>query len=449
MKIHLFMSTVGLLALAGCNSVGPDYAPPTTDLSATFIEGNGNSVKDLAQSQWWRGLNNAKLNELVERGMGQNLDIKTAFERIRVAEAQLESTGFPSQLSGSASAQTQRSGGSLVPKSTTSAGTINAALVLDLFGGVRRGQQEATANLEATQFDLGTIRLAYLSGIIGNYIDARYFQESLELTRQNIASTQRTFALVRSQRELGAGTDLAVAQAQAELDTARASLPSLESGFYSAVYRIATLLAESASPLLVDLRRGAAQPYPHKSGRVGIPANLLRNRPDVLASERRYAASVAAIGVAEADLYPSVSLSGTVTFATANSWSFGPSLSLPILGREALYARRKAAVSQAKLAELDWRASVLSAVEDVQIAQTTFIRRRREVTALRSAVASNNRALELSRSAFEVDGISVLDLIDAERGTSRTRISLATAVRDATAAWVTLQLATGSGWAAK
>ena len=131
------------------------------------------------------------------------------------AKANVLATGGDSQLSGAITAQTVRSGGENNPASTASSGTANATYVFDLFGGALRGQQQANANLTAATYDVGTVRLAFLSSIIGNYIDARYFQESLELTRQTITSRGRTLDLVRSQRDLGAGTDLAVAQAQA------------------------------------------------------------------------------------------------------------------------------------------------------------------------------------------------------------------------------------------
>lgn len=448
MVTRTFVTSASLLTLMSCTVVGPDYIPPNIDIASTFVEPNGGETGNTARQEWWRAINDEALNSLVVRGLGQNLTIQTSLERIRQAELQLETTGLPSQLSGAVSAQVLANGGEGVSSGTDGEGVVSAGYIIDLFGGNLRTQQEAAANLQAARFDLGTARLAYLASIIGNYVDARYFQETLALTRQTIASAQRTVDLVRRQRDLGEATDLAVAQAEAELSTARSALPSLEAGFYAANYRIATLLAEPAAPLLAQMQHGAPQPVPSRDVGIGIPANLLRNRPDVAAAERRYAAAIAGVGIAQANLYPSVTLNGNVAVGSPDSWSFGPSVSLPILGRGILHSRRGAAASRAAQAELDWRSSVLIAVEDVQIAQATYLRSCREVDALRRAVASNNRALNLSRAAFEGGGTSVLDLLDAERSTSRARISLATAARERMAAWVTLQIATGSGWAA-
>ncbi|MFA8442038.1 TolC family protein [Yoonia sp.] len=253
---------------------------------------------------------------------------------------------------------------------------------------------------------------------------------------------------MRTQQEIGSAADLEVAQAQAQLDSAIATLPPLENGFNLSVFRIATLLAEPAGPILQTLQQGAPQLFAPRAGQTGIPANLLRNRPDVWAAERRYAAAVAAIGAAKAQLYPSLDLSGTVTSREITTWGFGPTVNLPILNQGLLRANRDVAVASAREAELGWRASVLSAVEEVQSADSTDTRARREVAALRDVVTSNERLLELTRASYEGGSSSLLDLLDAERATASARLSLANAVRNASTAWVRLQISTGSGWAA-
>jgi multidrug efflux system outer membrane protein len=165
-----------------------------------------------------------------------------------------------------------------------------------------------------------------------------------------------------------------------------------------------------------------------------------------LAAERRLAAAVAGVGVAEAKLYPSVTLSGSVTAANPSEWSFGPALSLPILNQGPLRARRDAAIISATTAELEWRAQVLAAVEDVQKTQSEFTRKQREVAALRAAQRSRDRTLQLSRKVFELGELNLPDLLDAERFANAARISLAAAVRDLAQSWSALMVATGRGW---
>lgn len=434
--------------LAGCAVVGPDFKAPQTAVPAQFIGADGQALSNPADTAWWTGFNDRQLDRIVARGLAQNLDIETALARISTAETRLGSTGVRAQAQGGLSAGTRREGGDDRPTVTADRATLTGTFVLDLFGGVRRGREQAVAGVEAAQFDAGTVRLAYLAAVVSGYADARYFQEALELTRDNIASRRRTLDLVKSQREIGSAADLEVAQAQAQLDTAIANLPPFENGFNLAVFRIATLLAEPAAPILKDLQRGAPQIFPPVSGRQGIPANLLRNRPDVRAAERRYGAAVAAIGVAEAQLYPSLDLSGSIGARPSNSWGFGPNITLPVFNQGLLRASRETAKATAVEAELAWRAAVLAAVEEVQAAVSTDARARREVVALRDVVTSNERLLELTRVAYDAGSSSLLDLLDAQRATSSARLSLANAVRDAGTAWVRLQVSTGSGWAA-
>jgi multidrug efflux system outer membrane protein len=419
------------LVLSACVAVGPEYVAPTAPLATQFIGGNAQSLRANADMAWWRGFKDKRLNTLVERGLAANLDIQTAFERIRTAEAQLGTTGINAQLQGGASAAAQRAGGSDIPTRNTERGTLTGTFVLDLFGGVRRGQEQATANLEAAEFGAGTVRLAYLSAVIGAYGDARYFQAALAITRENIASRRKTLDLVQQQRSLGSAADLEVAQAQAQLDSAIALLPPFENGFNLAVFRIGTLLAKPAAPLMADLQRGAPQLFAPDAGRIGVPANLLRNRPDVRA--------------AEAQLYPSLDLSGTVTAQTSSTWGFGPTIALPVFNQGLLQARRQAAASTARQAELAWRAAVLAAVEEVQAAASTYSRKSREVAALRKVLASNETLLDMTRAAYEGGSSSLLDLLDVERTTSNARLSLASVVRDASTAWMRLQIATGQG----
>ncbi|WP_290685954.1 TolC family protein, partial [Haematobacter sp. UBA3484] len=249
------------------------------------------------------------------------------------------------------------------------------------------------------------------------------------------------------QFDLGSGTQLQLLQAQALLESTRANLPSLEKGFYIAVYALATLLAEPAQPLMTEMERGAAQPRPRGNDATGVPADILRNRPDVRSAERSLAAAVAAVGVSTADLYPSVNLSGNVTAGSSHSWSFGPSVSLPVLNQPLLRANRDAAVSAAKQAELGWRGTVLAAVEDVQAAQAAVSRDRRQVAALGRTAEAYARARDLSRETYEVGTTSFLDFLDSERSMGDAQLSVASSVRTLANDWTSLQIATGRGWA--
>ena len=438
--------TAASLLLGGC-VVGPDFLSPTMMLSDSYVEGSAYTPPVKTDVKWWRDLDDSTLNGLVERGLSQNLDIEVAMERINAARQNVAANGLAAQLSGDASAASTVSGGRRVASSRTDSASLDAGFVFDLFGGRRRSREQAVAQLDMTRYDAATTRLAFLADLVGSYIDARYYQESLELTRQTIASRRETLRLARERRQIGAASELDVVQTEAEVATAEANLPSLESSFRASVYHVATLLAEPADPLVRKLQRGAPQPHPPYKASAGVPADLLRNRPDIRSAERSLAAATAAIGIAEAELYPSVSLSGTVTVATGtNSWSFGPALSIPVLGRETLKASRNAAISEAREAELTWRNTVLGAVEEVQTAQTAYLRARNTVSAARKTVDAYARARDLARAAYEGGTETILDLLEAERSVASARLTLASAIQNMATQWVTLQIAAGKGW---
>ncbi|MBC7282047.1 efflux transporter outer membrane subunit [Hoeflea sp.] len=438
--------TASLISLSACTSVGPDYKALDAATPASYVEGGTISAGDVAPVKWWQGLGAPQLDALVERGLAQNLSIQTAIERVEETRAALRSTGAGT-VSGNLTGASLRSGGSASPTASTNSAVFNASLVLDLFGGQRRAVERARAQAESADYDIGTARLAFLASLTGAYVDARYFQETLELTRRTIATRERTFELVRAQEDAGTATELDRVQARALLEEARASLPDLESGFNSAVYAIATLLAEPAAPLRASLQKGAAQPRPKSGMAAGVPADLLRNRPDIRAAERDLAAAVAAIGVAEAELYPSITLSGEITASSANNWSFGPTLVLPVLNQPKLRADRDQAISRARQAELAWRALILSAVEETQSAQGKVLRTQRALFSLRAAADSYARAVELSQLTYSGGTTTLLTLLDAERSRAAARLSLAQSVQALANNWISLQVATGRGWA--
>jgi multidrug efflux system outer membrane protein len=440
-------SALPLLCLLAACTVGPDYKAPTIGLTARFAEsGDATSDGDVALERWWTGFNDPTLNQLADRGLAQNLDILTAVERINQAQAAVRQTGLAAQVTGDVAADTLRSKEQGVIDTRSSA-TAAADYVIDLFGGEARARQQAEAQLEATELDVGTARLAYLSSLVGAYVDARYYQEAVAITRDLIESRSQTVELVQEQRASGLATDLDILQSEALLDETRATLPAFEQGYASSVFAIATLLATPAEPILSGMQRGARQPSPPRGAEGGVPADLLRNRPDVRSAERTYAAAVANVGVAEAALYPSLNLAGTVTSSNPSSWSFGPALVIPVLDQPFLRAGRDQAISEAKQAGLAWRQSVLSAVEDVQTAQGATIRGRRELAAQRSATDLYSRARDLSRETYEAGTTTFLDFLDAERSAGQTALALALSTRGLANDWVDLQIAAGRGWA--
>ncbi len=437
------------LLAAGCTTVGPDYAAPTAPLPAAYVGRTSAAAADLSTRPWWQDYGDAMLAGYVAQGLDANLDVAAAVERIRQAQANLRTTGLNAQLSGPASLDATRSGGEGLSASTTGAAGLSAGYVIDLFGGVERGRQSAQASLIAARADVETARLAWLASLVSAYSDARYYQEALELARETIAAREETVRITARQRELGAATDYEVAEAQALLDSARAAQPQYLAGFNANVFAIAALLDRPAGPILAQMQPGAPQLRVPAAPGAGAPADLLRARPDVRSAEAAYAAAVYDVGVAEAELYPSLELSGSISLSTdVSTWAFGPTLTIPVLNRGTLEASRDAALSLAEQARIAWRASVNGAVQDVQTSLSTLAQQRRRTAALRQAAESYGRALSLAQETYRAGAITLLDLLDTDRSTAAARILAASAANDAAKEWATLQISLGAGAAA-
>ncbi|HBB84177.1 MAG TPA: RND transporter [Sulfitobacter sp.] len=436
---------LGLL-VAGC-AVGTDYERPEVAMETRFVGGNAEQIGAVATQQWWLNYKDSNLTSLVTRGLAQNLDVIAAGERIRQAQAELRTTGVNAAVDGSLTGTVTTSGGDGTNgTSTVESGTLGASLVIDLFGGIRREREAAVASLTAARAEEETVRLAWLAELIAAYSDARYYQEAMALTRTAIATREETVSITRSQFNAGAATEYEVAEARALLSTARADLPQFAALFDANVYAIATLLNEPAGPIKAQMQKGAPQLSSPGDVRTGVPADLLRNRPDVRSAEADLAAAVANVGVAEAALYPALSLSGTVgrTDAT-DAWSFGPQLSLPVFNQGLLKASRDAQLSVARQAEIAWRASINEAVEDVQVTQSNLSRARQRAQLLRTAASDYSRALTLAQENYRNGAITLLNLLETDRNTNAARISAASATNEAAQAWATLKIATGAG----
>ncbi|MCP8894145.1 efflux transporter outer membrane subunit [Shinella daejeonensis] len=465
MKFATTLLPLSMLLLSGC-VVGPDYKSPDSALPAKFSEASAKSAGDVTLSPWWESFRDRRLNDLVHQGMNQNLTVLQALERITAAEADVVIAGAGALPSLNASADATASGqhgGYLARTSPTGSNTnssksmnagLGASWLLDFFGQYRRSKEAANASLDAAYDDVNVARLAYLSDLVSSYISARYYQEALALSRKNLESRRETLNLTNEIKSAGAASSLDVLQVEGLVNQTLADLPGLETGFHQAANHIATLLGVPASTITASLTKGSPQPMPRNAAQAGLPADLIRNRPDIRAAERRLQAATASIGVAEADLYPSIELGGSIgatrnftRAATGNltSWSFGPSLVLPIFNGGALQAQVKIARSQAEQQYLTWKQTVLQAVEEVETAQIALNRDARTVAALRKVVQSYEQTLDLARESYRGGASTILDVLDAERNVATARLSLAAAIRQLANDYVSLNVAIGGG----
>ncbi|MFC3568831.1 efflux transporter outer membrane subunit [Paracoccus simplex] len=434
------------LALAACSQVG--YAPPRAELASAFA---GNSpARRAGANAWWAAFRDKQLDALVAAGLKRNLDVLTAVATIREAQANARLVGANDLPQVDASGAAGRSRNETGAVGETSSATLGVSWLIDLFGQNRAAREGASARLDAAYLSAEVSRLTVASAIAQAYVDARYYQEALALTRQSLDSRKRSLSMTRTQDEFGSATRLEVLQAEQLVTQAEAALPGLEVGFDRSVNRLATLTAGRSADIAARLRKGGGQPRARYRASVGVPADVIRVRPDVRVAERNLAAAVAGVGEAQAAFYPKLTLSGSITPAnisggSSKTWSFGPQISLPLFSGGANQANLSAAQARAEQARLAWQASVLNGVEEVENALAGYNRDARAVSAQSRLVENARETVHLTRSSYDLGESDFFPVLDAERSLLSARQELAAALRDQAVNFIKLSAAAAGG----
>ena len=308
------------LGIAGC-AVGPDYRPPDSGAPATWT-GVAAGARPAVTTEtpsglatWWTSLDDPLLTELVQTALDANPDVAAAQARLRQVRAQrvIAASGlYPSLSAGAdgrrANASIETSGNN-VTAAAYGAG-LDASWEIDVFGGTRRGVEAATADVEATAAQLAATQVSLAAEVANNYVDVRLQQGLLRIARSNAESQAETLQLTEWRAQAGLASIQDVEQARTNLERTRAQVPSLETSLAAAEHRLDSLLALPPGSLHARLAAPAPKLAVPAQLAVGIPADTLRQRPDVRAAERNLAAETARVGQAEAALYPSFTLSG-------------------------------------------------------------------------------------------------------------------------------------------
>lgn len=339
MRLRIALSLTAAAGLSAC-AVGPNYREPATaslGVPATYYGKDASAPQDEAKlGWWWTQFNDPALDALIDKAVANNLDIVQAQARLRQAREALvqANAAFVPQVNASGSAgknYTSASGslqlddnGNVIGDSNSRNWTsryslgATASWELDIFGGIRRSSEAARADLTASGYDLAAVRTAIISELVTNYVQARLAQEQLRIAHETLTYQQDNSDIAGWRLQAGLVSSLDQEQARAQLAQTTASIPTLENSAKSALNRIAVLTGQApgeATRALEDVKPIPAAPTDIATG---IPAETLRQRPDVRSAERALAAATARIGVAEAQLYPSLGISGNIgTSSTA------------------------------------------------------------------------------------------------------------------------------------
>jgi NodT family efflux transporter outer membrane factor (OMF) lipoprotein len=461
----LLASSVALL-LTGC-AVGPDYHPPDSDAPAnwTGVPGGAQPVISTATptglATWWTSFDDPLLTELVRTALEANPDVAAAQARLRQVRAQrvIAASGlYPSLGAGvdgrRANASVETSGRN-VTADAYGAG-LDASWEIDVFGGTRRGVEAATADVEATAAELAATQVSLAAEVASNYVDVRLQQALIRIARSNADSQAETLQLTEWRAQAGLASIQDVEQARTNLERTRAQVPALETGLAASEHRLDGLLSLPPGSLHERLAAPAPALAVPAQLAVGIPADTLRQRPDVRAAERALAAETARIGQAEAALYPSFTLSGSLGLESltlgnladgdAGVWSLFGGITAPLFQGGALRAQVAVQDAVRDQALAAYRKTVLTALEEVENALVALANNQVRDASLATAVESARTADMLARERYTAGLIDFQSVLDTDRTVLTVEESLAQNRADGLLALVRLYKSLGGGW---
>ncbi len=457
---------LAIAGLTGCASVGPDYVPPAgaapptwnhyaaTSQPATTAQATG----DL--SQWWRGLNDPLLTQLIAEALQASPDLRSAQARLREARARrgvARADYYPS-LSASADAsrsKTSNQAGGGGTRDFYDAG-FDASWEVDVFGGVRRSVEASQAEVEAATAGLEDTQVSLVAEVATNYVTLRALQERLRIARDNLVSQSETLQLTdwRAQAGLVSGQD--VEQARSNREQTRAQIPSLETGIAVAEHSLDVLLGLNPGSLHARLDTEASLPVVPGAIAVGIPADTLRQRPDVRVAERQLAAATARVGEAKAAMYPSFRLSGSIGVEALTASALGDGgatfssllagITAPIFEGGRLRSQVEVQDALREQAEVSYQQTLLVALQDVENALVDLAHNRDRSEALSNALDSARIADRLAQGRYGAGLIDFQTVLDTDRSVLTLEDSLAATRADGVLAVIRLYKSLGGGW---
>ncbi len=469
------LSLLALLSLlAGC-SVGPNFIAPKAPVAQNWREARNPSVKTrrVEYMRWWGAFRDPTLDHLVDAAYRQNLTLMEAGARVIKARAILgEAIGefYPQQqqLNGSAHyLQLSRADATSNPF-----GSINAQFwrinlgaqvgwELDLWGKIRHGVESADAAYLASIASYDDVLVTLIGDVASSYIAIRTLQKQIFIARENVVRQREALAIARARFEGGGTSELDVFQAENVLAQTQAAIPQLTAQLQKQENALRVLLGMTPESLDGLLSRSKGIPRPPARVAVGIPADLLRRRPDVRAAELKALAQCAQVGMAEADLYPAFSLSGVLGTLVSTTrghaasqlftspsltFAFGPSFTWPILnyGRIINNVRAQDAELQALL--INYKNTVLKAQREVEDGLSGFLQGRRQVVYLRRSVVAAKNALSVAISQYQLGTRNFTTVLTAEQNLYQAQNNLVVAEGDVDVSLTTAYRALGGGW---
>jgi NodT family efflux transporter outer membrane factor (OMF) lipoprotein len=465
---------IAVSGLAAC-TVGPDYVRPDVKVNHDYAQhslltSRVNTAPAPALDSWWTGFNDPELTRIIQRALAQNLDLAAAIGRVDQARAAAREAGAQlapqGSLDGQVVQQRQSLNGPLgevahgFPGYTRSQTLkdigVGASWELDIAGGLHRGAEAARAEAQAAEASQAGVRVSVAAEAADAYFQVRGVQQQIRLTQQQIDTEAQLLDLVKVRLAGGLATSRELAQAQALVLEAQATLPPLQITLAQQLNRLDVLMGATPGTYANELQNSSQSfSVPAVDGEGG-PAMLLRRRPDVIAAERTLAASNARIGAAVAEYYPKVSLGALLGFESLQNGSlfsgaaFQPQATLGLHWRLFDFGRIDAEVAQARGANAEalaqYRQSMLRATEDVEDAITALAELEVQHRELTQEVTAHEQARDAAQDAYKGGAVSLIEVLDEDRQLLAARNELARVHADDARAAVATFRAMGGGW---
>jgi multidrug efflux pump len=462
LSVFLILGILGVLA--GCAPVGPNYREPGAQAATGFANQELPGMTPAAiEVAWWHGFREDTLNQLVTQALAQNHDLRIATARLREARAvrgltQLDQ--FPTVTS-RGSYTRERLSEAIVPENGNRDIELynigfDASWELDFFGRVRRSIEASTADVGVAEALRRDVIVSLLAEVARNYFELRGAQNQLSVARQNAENQRQVLELARALLNAGRGTELDVSRAEAQLNSTLATIPLLETAMTRAIYRLGVLIGQPPTALVEELTMPMPLPGLPKLVAIGQPADLLRRRPDIRAAERSLAAATARVGVATADLFPRVTLLGSIGLQAgsflnigtggSDTFSIGPNIFWAAFDLGRVRARIQAADARTEAALAQYEQQVLLALEETENSLVDFNRQQVRRNFLRTAARASERAAALARLRYQTGVTDFLTVLDAERTLLEAQDRLADSETRTATALIAVYKALGGGW---
>ncbi len=458
--MKFFALSLLALTITGC-AVGPDYRSPQPEPARLLQAERGDHDRSRFEAAWWQQFEDPTLDALVGEALAENRELRIAYARLRAARAIRDDVGndrLPTVTAGARAdiGKAQQPGFSeeRVNAERYDLG-LDMAWELDLFGRIQRSLEASEAQAEAAEAELYQLQVSLIAELVDAYGQLRGAQLRERIARDNLANQRNSHDLTEQLREAGVGSELDVLRADARLAATEASLPQLQAQQTRARNRIATLLGQRADQLSVDLSPREL-PAIAKALPIGDPGELLRRRPDIRAAERQLAAATANVGVATADLFPRVSLSGFLGFiagrgsqigsSAAQAWGVAPSISWAAFDLGSVRARLRGAEADADAALAGYEQQVLLALEESENAFSDYANAQQRLLSLIRQSTASRAAAQQAEIRYREGTADFLVLLDAERERLQAEDAQAQAEVEVYRSVVSLYKALGGGW---